>query len=231
MNRIGRHCVRAMLLAVMMHSGVARHAGAQAPKYKVGDSIECNVAGKWQPGTIVQVQNKSDGDFYVVNNDGEAHTWDRWASADQVRRRTGVLSPTQMAQNAIKALGVLKKPNAGSLDETFQNLIRARWADQGSAAFPVTVTFQGMLIGKTHAYSRPGVDGESADGPGGTARTPVYPVSAQYYHRTAFRDAYLTDQRDDLYLCFKNSFSKWQCNLGSGKGTVNHFREERASYP
>jgi hypothetical protein len=127
------------------------------------------------------------------------------------------------------ALGALKAPKAGSLDEAFQILVRERYEQQGSKEFPITVTFQGFVIGQTHAYSRPDVYGESADGPGGIASTTVYPVSAQYYVREAYRDAFLTHQHDEVYKCFKNSFGKLQCNLASGgKGTVKRFREERA---
>ena len=56
----------------------------------------------------------------------------------------------------------------------------------------------------------------------------MYPVSAQYYFRTAYRDAYLTNQQDERFSCFKNAFDAWQCNLGAGgRGTVKTFREER----
>ena len=206
-------------------------AGTQVvTTYKVGDRIECNVTGRWQPGTIVKAQPGGGGEmFYLVNNDGEAGTWDRWASSSQIRARTGLISETAKARNELIALGALKAPKAGSLDETFQNLIRERYALQGSNEFPVTVAFQGFLVGQTHAYARPDVYGESADGPGGTASTTVYPVSAQYTHRHAYRDAFLTFQQDEVYKCFKNSFGKWQCNPASGgKGMINKFREERA---
>jgi hypothetical protein len=206
-------------------------AGAQvAAMYKIGDRIECNVTGKWQPGTIVNVQRGGSGElFYLINHDGVASYMDRWASLSQIRASTGLLSSTVIAHNELMALGALKAPKAGSLDEAFQNLVRERYEQQGSKEFPITVTFQGFVIGQTHAYSRPDVYGESADGPGGIASTTVYPVSAQYYVREAYRDAYLTHQHDEVYKCFKNSFGKWQCNLASGgKGTVKRFREERA---
>jgi len=206
-------------------------AGAQlATTYKIGDRIECNVTGRWQPGTIVKAQPGGGGElFYLVNNDGEAGTWDRWASSSQIRARTGLISETAKARNELTALGAPKAPKAGSLDETLQNLIRERYELQGSKEFPVTVAFQGFLVGQTHAYARPDVYGESADGPGGTASTTVYPVSAQYTHRHAYRDAFLTFQQDEIYKCFKNAFGKWQCNAASGgKGMINKFREERA---
>ena len=198
--------------------------------YNVGDRIECNVTGRWQPGTIVRAQLGGGGEMsYLVNNDGEAGTWDRWASSSQIRARTGLISETAKARNELIALGALKAPKPGSLDETFQNLIRERYELQGRKEFPVTVVFQGFLIGQTHAYARPDVYGESTDGPGGTASTTVYPVSAQYTHRHAYRDAFLTFQQDEVYQCFKNAFGKWQCNPASGgKGMVNKFREERA---
>ena len=208
-----------------------RAAEAQlATTYKIGDRIECNVTGRWQPGTIVKAQPGGGGElFYLVNNDGEAGTWDRWASSSQIRARTGLISETAKARNELTALGALKAPKAGSLDETLQNLIRERYELQGSKEFPVTVIFQGFLVGQTHAYARPDVYGESADGPGGTASTTVYPVSAQYTHRHAYRDAFLTFQQDEIYQCFKNAFGKWQCNPASGgKGMINKFREERA---
>ena len=199
-------------------------------KHKVGDRIECQVTGNWQPGTIVKVQLGGDGElFYLVNNDGEASAWDRWASSSQIRARTGLISETAKARNELTALGALEAPKAGSLDETFQKLIRERYELQGGKEFPVTVTFQGFLIGHTHPYGRADVYGESADGPGGTANTIVYPVSAQYIHRHAYRDAFLIYQQDEVYKCFKNSFGKWQCNPASGgKGMINKFREERA---
>ena len=123
----------------------------------------------------------------------------------------------------------MKAPGGGSLEETFQSLIRERYQLQGSKEFPVTVTFQGLRIGQTHAYGRADVHGESPDGPGGNASTVVYPVSAQYFHRHAFRDAFLSYQQDEIYKCFKNSFAKWQCNPAhGGRGLVRQFREERA---
>jgi hypothetical protein len=198
--------------------------------YSVGDRIECNVTGRWQLGTIVRAQPGAGGElFYLVNNDGEAGTWDRWASSSQIRTRTGLISETAKAHNEVVALGALKAPNAGSLDDTFQTLIRQRYEMQGSSEFPVTVTFQEFVIGHTHAYARPDVYGESADGPSGNANSVVYPVSAKYTHRHAYRDAFLTFQQDEVYQCFKNSFGKWQCNpAAGGKGMINKFREERA---
>jgi hypothetical protein len=206
-------------------------AGVQVETaYKIGDRIECNVTGRWQPGTIVRAQPGGGGElFYLVNTDGEAATWDRWASSSQIRVRTGLISETAKAHNELTALGALTAPKAGSLEETFQSLIRERYELQGSKEFPVTVTFQGFSIGRTHAYGRADVYGESADGPGGTSSTTVYPVSAQYVHRHAYRDAFLSYQQDEVYQCLKNSFGKWQCNPASGgKGMVNKFREERA---
>lgn len=230
MKANGLRRLRAMLLVLILCPAFASQAIAQAAvPYKIGDKIECQVTGKWQPGTIVNVQTGGSGElFYLVNNDGEAHTWDRWASTAQIRARTGLISPTAKANNELTALGALKAPKAGSLDETFQNLIRERYELQGSKEFPVTVSFQGFLIGQTHPYARADVYGESADGPGGTAGTTVYPVNAQYTHRHAYRDAFLTYQSDERYSCFKNSFGKWECNPGSGgKGTIKQFREER----
>ena len=210
---------------VPQHTAVAQIAAT----YKVGDKIECQVTGKWQPGTIVKVQMGGSGDWaYLVNNDGEASTWDRWASSPQIRARTGLISETTKAHNELTALGALKPPKAGSLDEAFQNLVRERYELQGSKEFPVTVTFQGFLIGQTHPYARPDLHGESTDGPGGTGSTTVYPVSAQYVHRHAYRDAFLSYQSDERYSCFKDSFGKMQCNaVSGGKGTVKQFREER----
>ena len=218
----------AVLVLLVLTQAFGRPAGAQAAAYKVGDKIDCQVTGRWQPGTIVKLMQNSTGYFYLVNNDGEASTWDRWASPSQIRPRSGLISETAKARNELTALGVLAAPKAGSLDESFQTLIRERYEQQGSKEFPVTVTFQRLVIGKAHPYTRPDVTGESADGPGGTAGTTVYPVNAQFYYRTAYRDAFLTNQQDDLFLCFKNGFGRWQCNLGSGRGTIKKFREERA---
>lgn len=206
-------------------------AGAQAAAtYKVSDKVECHITGKWQPGTIVSVQRSGSGEMmYLVNNDGESHSWDRWAASSDIRARTGVLSDTQKAHNELAALGALQAPKAGSLDDAFQSLIRERSEMQGSKEFPVTVVFQGFLIGQAHRYSPPDVRGESSDGPGGTSATSVYPVSAQYTARHAFRDAFLTYQMDERYSCFKSAAGKWTCNAGAGgKGTVKRFREERA---
>ena len=228
----GLRWLPAILLVLILYSAFAPQASAQvSTTYKTGDRIECNVTGKWQPGTIVKAQAGGSGEmFYLVNNEGEASTWDRWASSSQLRARSGLISETTQARNELAALGALKAPNVGSLEETFQNLIRERYALQGSKEFPVTVTFQGLRIGQTHAYSRPDVYGESSDGPGGTAGTTVYPVSAQYYYRVAYRDAFLTYQQDEVYKCLKNSFGKWQCNPDAGgKGTIKKFREERAN--
>ncbi|HVT39214.1 MAG TPA: hypothetical protein VHE78_09210 [Gemmatimonadaceae bacterium] len=231
MKSNGRRLLPWMLLLLVLIPAFTRHAGAQvATTYKVGDKVECQVTGKWQPGTIVRVQPGGSGDlFYLVNNDGEAHTWDRWASGPQIRARTGLISETEKARNELAALGAPKLPKAGSFDETFQKLIRDRYELQGSKGFPVTVAFQEFLVGRTRPYGRPDVQGESADGPGGAAGTIVYPVSAHYTVRTAYRDAFLTNQWDERYSCFKNSFGKWDCNLSSGgRGLIKSFREERA---
>ena len=106
MNRWGLRWSSRTLLVLSLSAAFARQAHAQAapttaqatPIYQVGDKIECNVTGKWQPGSIVLASSKPTGMFYVVNNDGEAHTWDRWASADQIRRRTGLMSPTEQVR-------------------------------------------------------------------------------------------------------------------------------------
>jgi hypothetical protein len=226
----GLRWLPALLLVLSLYPAFVPQAIAGAAAvYKVGDKIECQVTGKWQPGTIVNVTLGGSGEWaYLVNTDSEAHTWDRWASAAQIRARTGMKSSTDEARDELTALGALKAPKAGSLDETFQNLIRERYEQEGSKEFPVTVTFQGFAIGKTHPYGRANVYGESADGPGGTSGTTVYPVSAQYYYRVAFRDAFLSHQQDEVYKCLKNSFGKWQCNPDSGgRGTIKSFREER----
>jgi hypothetical protein len=220
----------ATLPLLILSLAFARQASAQgAATYKVGEKIECKVTGTWQPGTIVASQLGGDGELaYLVNNDGEAHTWDRWASSSNLRARTGLISKTEQARRELAALGVLKAPKVGSLDEVFQNLIRESYQLQGSTEFPVTVTFQGLLIGQTHKYARADIYGESSDGPGGAANSIVYPVSAQYFHRHAFRDAFLSYQEDAVYKCFKNAFGKWQCNPDAGgKGRIKDFREER----
>ena len=222
----------AMLVVLILYPAFVRQATGQvAATYKIGDKIECQVTGKWQPGTIVNTQLGGSGDlFYLVNNEGEAHTWDRWASASQIRGRTGVLSTTDRAKKELTVLGALKAPKVGSLDETFQKLIRERYEAQESKEIPVTVVFQGFVIGQTHPYARADVYGESSDGPGGTTSTTVYPVSGQYTVRKDYRDAFLTYQYDEHYSCFKNSFNKWECNATSGgKGMIKQFREERAS--
>ena len=139
-----------------------------------------------------------------------------------------MVSETRKAHDEWTALGTLAAPKAGSLDEIFQNLIRESYELQGSKGFPVTVTFQGFHIGQTHSYARPDVYGESTDGPGGTSSTTVYPVSAQYIHRHANADVFLTYQQDEVYMCFKNAFGKWRCNPASGgKGTIKTLREQR----
>jgi hypothetical protein len=139
-----------------------------------------------------------------------------------------LISEAAKVRNELATLGVLKAPKAGSLDEIFQNLIRENCEMQGGS-LPVKVTFQSLVIGQTHPYGRPDAYGESADGPGGTASTIVYPVRAQYYFRIAHPDAYLIQQHDEVFKCFKNSFGKWQCNPDvGGKGMVKQFREERA---
>jgi hypothetical protein len=241
-NRTRSRWLAPILFALMLMPALARRSHAQTPAtYKVGDKIDVlagsseiggkYVGGHWVPGSIVRVTQTTREVMYLVNNDGEQSNADQWRSGLQLRARTGVLSETAIAHNELMALGELKAPHRGSLDEAFQGAIRERYTMRGSKEFPVTVTFQGMLIGKPHKYGKPDVDGESADGPGGSAGTTVYPVTAQYYYRTAYRDAYLTVQQDDVFLCFKNQFREFQCNLGSGKGVIKSFREQRASYP
>jgi hypothetical protein len=231
----------AMLLVLILYPAFERQGHAQAPAtYKVGDRVDLlvgsaniggkYVGGKWQPGTIVQVTQAAYELMYLVHHDDDSSNHDNWASSLQLRAPTGLISETAKVRNELAALGALKAPKAGSLDETFQNLIRERSELQGSKELPVTVTFQGFLVGETHRYARPDVDGESADGPGGTANTIVYPVSAQSTVRTAYRDAFLTYQWDERYSCFKNAFGKWDCNLTGGRGMIKQFREERADY-
>jgi hypothetical protein len=164
----------------------------------------------------------------LVNTDGVASYMDWWASPSQIRAGTGLISEAAKVRNELAALGALKAPQAGTLDEIFQNLIREICEMQGGMS-PVTVAFQGFAIGPTHRYSRPDVYGESADGPGGTESTTVYPVRAQYYFRIAQKDAFLIQQHDEVFKCFKNVGGLWQCNLApGGKGMVRQLREERA---
>jgi hypothetical protein len=44
---------------------------------------------------------------------------------------------------------------------------------------------------------------------------------------TAYRDAFLTNQNDDLYSCFENNFNQSQCNLIGANMEARHFREEK----
>jgi hypothetical protein len=54
-------------------------------------------------------------------------------------------------------------------------------------------------------------------------------VRAQYYFSVAQTDAFLIQQHDEVFKCFKNGFGKWQCNPDvGGKGMIKQFREERA---
>jgi hypothetical protein len=168
-------CLFAILFAVMLGPTLTRDAVAQsAVVYKVGDKIECQITRKWQPGTIVEVQRGGSGELPIWSTPMVKRTRGTGGRRPSVfRARTGLPSNTTQAHNELIALGALKPPAADSLDETFQKLIRERHELQGSQEFPVTVTFQGFLIGRTHAYGRPDFNGESADGPGGQGQTIV----------------------------------------------------------
>src|SRR5438874_796088 len=81
----GVRLLLAMVLGLMLYSTLAHRADAQPAAFKVGDRIEANVTGKWQPGTIVRVQPGGGGDlFYLVNTDGEGSNSDRWNSSAQI---------------------------------------------------------------------------------------------------------------------------------------------------
>jgi hypothetical protein len=238
-NRKGRRRLAPLAFLLILFPALARLATAQT--YKAGDKIdvlagsgEINgkyVGGHWVPGTIVRVTQTTRQLMYLVNNDGEQPNQDAWYAGLQLRPRAGALSDTEKAHNELVALGELPAPRPRSWEEAFQGLIRERYTRLGSEELPVTVTFQGMRIGRSHKYGAPDVHGESDDGPGGSAGTIVYPVTAQYYVRTAHPTSYETVQRDDLFLCFRNGFGKWQCNPGDGKGPIKTYREERAGNP
>jgi hypothetical protein len=89
--------------------------------------------------------------MYLVHYDDNE---DYWASSPQLRAYTGLISDTAKVRNELAALGALKAPNIGSLDEIFQNLIRENCEMQWGR-LPVTVAFQSFLIGRrTHTAAQ-----------------------------------------------------------------------------
>jgi hypothetical protein len=60
----------------------AQAAGAGQEGFKIPDRVEVYYEGRWQPGTIVQVQ----GDRYQVSRDGDLVLQNLWATAASLRR-------------------------------------------------------------------------------------------------------------------------------------------------
>jgi hypothetical protein len=55
----------AIVLVLVLLPAFARQGRAQAAlTFKVGDKIECQVTGQWQPGTIVRMQPGGSGEMF-----------------------------------------------------------------------------------------------------------------------------------------------------------------------
>ena len=193
--------------------------------WKVGDKVDAiHFGNKYRPATIIKVDEQS-AYPYRVHWDDTASFDDMVLPPSQIRARSGsVVSTNTAARQELSALKPLAAPARGSLEATFQDLIRARYA----TGRPVVVTFNGFKIGQTYKYRPPGLGHDSPDGPSGYLGATIYPVSAQYTVRTTYKDAYLTSVHDERFACFKGSFKRWVCNMTTGgRGIIKNLREER----
>jgi hypothetical protein len=205
---------------------------------------------KWQKATVTKVGPSGGGVFgYYVRIDAVGDSGPR---DNYVMTGSNMIRPLQEAEkeaaNTDAARPVTKArakkadpekdqpPVAGACqasDDTsgttqidiFKHLVQDRYVHKpdGEQDFTATVTFQTFKLGATHKW-RPGVGGESPDGPGGRAGTTIYPVKAVYtvcadhpgYAPTGYRGTIEKRQDDNNFYCFKNQFGDWQCNLGEG---------------
>lgn len=196
--------------ALMRQGGTLKRAGKTAEaKAKYAAAAEKQRAAAKAYEQVADILLKEDG-------------------AQGEKRSTAKTDP----QEATPAPAGQAKTKAPALEETFKQLIRARY--EKKAAGPrdpsTTVIFQRFQVGVTHKW-RPGVGGQSPDGPSGNFGTTVYPVKAVYAVRTDYPDYAPTGYRgeiqehdnDNTFYCLKNQFGDWQCNLGEGKtGDIRH---------
>jgi hypothetical protein len=207
----------------------------------------------WSNGTIVKTDDpKEHFGSYTIKLDKDGHMmtlrfidtqWIRLlketnaGSADKNKAGDGLgggqttfenkteKQPTQPAAG-ITSCSPSDESGGKTQGDIFKRLIRERYEhkpekDRDKTA---TVTFQSFKLGTAHKW-RPGVGGESPDGPGGNAGTTIYPVKAVYtvcedypgFKPTGYTGEIQTRQDDNTFYCFKDQFGEWVCNLGEGK--------------
>jgi len=221
--------------------------------YKVGDRVEVDPQAyamtykfkTWHKATVTKVGPVGGGvhGYYIrIDAEGDSGPTDKYVmtgsnmirplpEVEKNEARKGVADNAkrgeqekdqQPAANACPASDVA---TGKTQSDIFKALILERYEHKSKSEQDptVTVSFQTLKLGATHAWRR-GIGGESPDGPGGRVGTTVYPVKAIYtvctdvpgYQPSGFRGWIKTRQDNNNFYCFKNQFGEWQCNLGEG---------------
>jgi hypothetical protein len=231
------------------------HVTAQGPeiKFKVGDHVEVDTLYSstkpeesmfWRAGTIIKIVDPENRfGHYVIKLDKDGHEmvfrfidtqWirppqnaDNQPADKDKQQKEGNAATPDVAAIACPAADDLKGESQSAI---FKRLIAERYLKDGKNldGVPTTIQFQTFKPGVTHKW-RPGVGGESPDGPGGNFGTTVYPVKGVYticedypgFKPTGYKGEIRTRQDENTFYCFKNQFGEWVCNLGEGKTGKN----------
>jgi hypothetical protein len=215
---------------------------AQQQDYKAGDIVEVKWIDKWVKAKVDKCLNANLCVVYFYDVwSGKYETGPEDISTDHMRATVNT-PPTKSdtskqgndeAATATTSQVTAQKPavacpasddlKGDSQPAIFKRLIAGRYLKDGKGV-PTTIQFQTFKTGVTHKW-RPGVGGESPDGPGGYAGATIYPAKATYtvcedypgYKPTGYRGQLLKVDYDNTFYCFKNETGDWQCNLGPGK--------------
>jgi hypothetical protein len=221
--------------------------------YKVGDRVEVDPQASamtykfktWHKATVTKIGPIGGGvhGYYIrIDAEGDSGPTDNYVmtgsnmirpvqEVEKKEAKKGAdeqetkAEPEKEEKNAANSCPQSDEVKGKTQSDIFKSLILAQYVHKSkSEQDPTsTVTFQTFKIGATHPW-RAGLGGYSSDGPGGTARTTVYPVKAVFtvctdvpgYKPTGFRGWIKTRQDDNNFSCFKNEFGEWQCNMGRG---------------
>ncbi len=250
----------AIILFALTLTAFAQDDAQEQTVYKVGDRVEVDPQAyamsykykTWHKATVTKIGPVGGGVHgYYVRIDAEG---DSGPTDNYVMTGSNMIRPLQEAEKNDAKKGAEdqekkaepekeQKPAANACapsdevkgktqSDIFKTLILDQYVHKSKSEQDpaVTVTFQTLKVGATHGW-RPGIGGQSPDGPGGRAGTTVYPVKAVFtvctdvpgYKPSGFRGWTKTHQDDTTFYCLKNQFGEWQCNLDASKKTEEKY--------
>lgn len=193
----------------------------------------------WRPGTITEVHNYSGRYAYSITCDpetknGSASSFlvnEDWVKPLEVKdekvkrddnspKQTGIQHTTQ-TNTAQKQNDPVACPSSdpdsngkNALEQSIRGAIRTGFEREPQAGMDgrVTVTFQNLSIGQSHAY-RIYEDPNEAKGKA------IYPVRATFTTCTDYNRRIVVLKRERAFSCYKNTAGEWVCDVTAAANT------------